>query len=715
MLEPHLMKSIPSPWLPHGLWTLRTFSSIQGWVAAALFAATPAIASAAAPARPSRGDVALAKYFQVETKQLSDACLEDVHALRDWTQRRQLLREELFEMLSLSPLPARTDLNPKITGTNEFEQFTVENLQFQSMPGLYVTGNLYVPKHLERPAPAILYVCGHALVKTNGISYGNKTAYQHHGEWFARNGYACLTIDTIELGEIQGIHHGTYSEGMWWWNSRGYTPAGVEAWNGIRALDYLQSRPEVDPERLGVTGRSGGGAYSWWVSALDDRIKAAAPVAGITDLQNHVIDGTVEGHCDCMFMVNTYRWDYPMVAALVAPRPLLICNSDKDSIFPLDGMVRLHEKVAMIYKLYDATNHLGLLITEGPHKDTQDLQLPVFRWFNRFLKGEDPTIEMAARPFFTPQQLKVFSSLPADERTSTIHESFLEAASIPKPPENTSSWTRQRDVWKAALEQKVFRGWPGAAQPVAPRLKTQERRESKELDLYEVTSQPEVALRLYIVRTVTNRAVSTLHLRILDASEWPAWIKSMRRDFPETLQEEFEALNDGDPSGAPTVLYPSETAVDAYFAPRGLGADAWNPDPRKQVQIRRRFMLLGQTVDSMRVWDIRRAVQALGSLPDFRSMSLTVEARGEMGVNAIFADLFEPGIHRLALAKLPASLRNGPDYLNVLRFMDVPQAVAMALEKTRVELNEGGSSENWSYPRAVAANLGWPAGQLKEE
>ena len=117
---------------------------------------------------------------------------------------------------------------------------------------------------------------------------------------------------------------------MWWWLNRGYTPAGVEAWNCMRALDYLETRPEVDGDKLGVTGRSGGGAYSWWIAAIDERIKGAVPVAGITDLQNHVVDGGVEGHCDCMFMVNTYRWDYPQVAALVAPRPLLIANTDSD-------------------------------------------------------------------------------------------------------------------------------------------------------------------------------------------------------------------------------------------------------------------------------------------------------------------------------------------------------------------------------------------------
>src|SRR5205085_2181277 len=79
---------------------------------------------------------------------------------------------------------------------------------------------------------------------------GNKTAFQHHGAWFATHGYAALLIDTLQLGEIAAIHHGTYRENRWWWQARGYTPAAVECWNGIRALDYLQSRPEVDGERI---------------------------------------------------------------------------------------------------------------------------------------------------------------------------------------------------------------------------------------------------------------------------------------------------------------------------------------------------------------------------------------------------------------------------------------------------------------------------------
>ncbi|MCL4191382.1 MAG: acetylxylan esterase, partial [Thermoguttaceae bacterium] len=211
-----------------------------------------------------RGDRMLAAYFADETARLAERCLADIESIEDWEANKAQYRRQLLDMLSLDPLPDRTDLKATITGRIERDDIVVENLHFQSRPGLYVTGNLYLPREREGRIPAILYVCGHGGVKKDGVSYGNKATYQHHGVWFARHGYACLMIDTLQLGEIEGIHHGTYRYGMWWWANRGYTPAGVEAWNCIRALDYLQTRKEIDPERFGVTGRSGGGAYSWW-------------------------------------------------------------------------------------------------------------------------------------------------------------------------------------------------------------------------------------------------------------------------------------------------------------------------------------------------------------------------------------------------------------------------------------------------------------------
>jgi cephalosporin-C deacetylase-like acetyl esterase len=228
-----------------------------------------------------KGDKMITEYFRIETGKLSTKCLADVTNLEDWQSKRAVYKKQLFEMLGMEPIPEKTDLKAVVTGRLEHEDFIVEKIHFQASPGLYVTGNLYIPKNLEKPAPTILYVCGHSAlyasghkgVEEGGVSYGNKAVYQHHPCWFAQNGYVCFIIDTLQLGEIEGIHHGTYKYNMWWWNSRGYSSAGVEAWFSIRALDYLETRKEVDKERFGVTGISGGGVDSWWIAALDERIK----------------------------------------------------------------------------------------------------------------------------------------------------------------------------------------------------------------------------------------------------------------------------------------------------------------------------------------------------------------------------------------------------------------------------------------------------------
>ncbi len=411
----------------------------------------------------ARGDKMIAEYFRQETAKLAKDCLAEIQTRADWEKHKETYRQQLREMLGLDPFPEKTPLEPVITKTLEQDEFIVENLHFQSRPGLYVTGNFYRPKNFDGKLPTILYVCGHGAQKKDGVSFGNKTSYQHHGAWFARNGYACLTIDTLQMGEIEGIHHGTYRYGMWWWNARGYSSAAVEAWNCIRALDYLETRPEVDANRIGVTGRSGGGAYSWWIAALDERIKVAVPVAGITSLQNHVVDGCVEGHCDCMYQVNTYRWDYPQIAALVAPRPLLISNTDKDRIFPLDGVVDVYVKTRRIYQLLGAGDKIGLQIAEGPHKDTQNLQVHTFHWFNEHLKGEPtPQIETVATKFFDVADLAVFppGELPGDQINTKIQETFVPLAPEPKVPASKEEWTKQTTAWKKLLEERSFRGWP---------------------------------------------------------------------------------------------------------------------------------------------------------------------------------------------------------------------------------------------------------------
>ncbi len=664
------------------------------------------------PTPPTPGDAMLDAYFQTETRRLTVRSLGGIETREDWEKQRDAMRRQLFEMLGLQPLPAKSPLKATITGTVAADGIVVEKLAFQSRPGLYVTGDLYRPVSQDGPLPTILYVCGHGGVKKDGISYGNKTHYQHHGAWFARNGYVCLIIDTLQLGEIEGIHHGTFKEGRWWWPSRGYTPAGVEAWNCIRALDYLETRPEVDKTRFGVTGRSGGGAYSWWIAALDERIQCAVPVAGITSLKNHVVDGCVEGHCDCMFQVNTYRWDYPMVAALVAPRPLLIGNTDKDNIFPLDGVVDVYNKTRHIYELLGAGDKIGLALYEGPHKDTQPLRVDAFHWFNRFLKGksiDDELADTTAPKPFPVEDLKVFATLPDDERNTHIDKYFTRLPKI-EPAESAADWRASRDQWMRSLQSRSFRGWPGA-EPKAELTQTgTESRDGVRLTAYTLNSQEPWNLPVYLVHRegLKPEDLDLVVLNVVDDAEWPGFLSRLGAAFPNAMASQAISLPSLDAEGfaVEKQMHESQKWGMAYLCPRGIGPTAWTTDAKERTQILRRFLLLGQTLEGMQVWDIRRGIQGLRSLPGMDKPALWLQSTGVMATNTLYASLWEPAVTRLDLHGPPPSHEEGPSYLNVMRFLDVPQAAAMVADRSKVRIYDA-KPESWSYLTNLGKILGW--------
>ncbi|MFC1757934.1 hypothetical protein ACFL2H_04105 [Planctomycetota bacterium] len=150
---------------------------------------------------------------------------------------------------------------------------------------------------------------------------------------------------------------------------------------------------------------------------------------------------------------------------------------------------------------------------------------------------------------------------------------------------------------------------------------------------------------------------------------------------------------------------PDEDAAVIWVAPRGIGPTAWNQSSKKQVQIRRRFYLLGQTLDGMRVYDVRRAIQAIRLIPEFNESELRIRARGPMAGISLYASLFEPEIAGLHLTDLESSHRHGPYLLNVRRIFDLPQALAMAAERTPIVL-ESANSKDWSYATEIGRRIG---------
>ena len=250
-----------------------------------------------------------------------------------------------------------------------------------------MTGNFYVPAGSPRSLPTILYLCGHMP-----HPFGAKFHYQDRAIWFASHGFACLVLDTLEFGEVAGIHHGTHYLNLWNWLSLGYTPAGVEVWNAIRALDYLETRPEVDARRIGLTGISGGGAMTWYTAAVDERVAVAAPVCSTFTFGSQAEHWVARGQCDCIYYHNTYLLDFPVVGALIAPRPLLIFSGRKDSIFPPDGYHEVYRRAQEDLRSLRRGGTNGERIREVDD-DVEHTDAPLFlrearSWMQRWLKKD---------------------------------------------------------------------------------------------------------------------------------------------------------------------------------------------------------------------------------------------------------------------------------------------------------------------------------------
>ncbi|MBK8506371.1 MAG: acetylxylan esterase [Saprospiraceae bacterium] len=617
-------------------------------------------------------DQQLKDYFQTKVTELSQGNL-----LTDWENEDEFnavqkqAREQLWDMLGMNPQPERSDLKVRVTGVVEHEHFIVEKIVFESMPGLYVTGNLYRPKIIKQPLPAILYVCGHATVEKDGYNYGAKANYQHHPAWYARNGYVCLILDTVQLGEIEGIHHGTYRYNRWWWLSRGYTPAGIEAWNGIRAIDYLITREDVDEGRIGLTGRSGGGATSWWVGALDERVKVVIPVAGITDLQNHVVDGCVEGHCDCMYFVNTYQWDFAKLGLLIAPRPLLIANADQDAIFPLDGVYRTYREIKKVYEKLNIPELIALNIVGGGHHDVQEIRIHPFRWFNHFLLHNDELIEIPAKKWLQPEDLRVFDQLPKDQINTKIDSFFVPVATSWMDQMQSTSFETNQQVWMEQLKRYVFAGWPKS--PVGNSVTKLEEIQAENLllTIYSINSEANIELPLLSIQNLDDSR-SSGEMQIIDDGNWQDLEPALTRLFGKNELWAKEGLGD---ELAIRLKNEIKKKGQIIFLPiRGSGIARYSGDDRALTHIRRRYYLLGQTLEGMQTWDILQGIKVTNDLmPQIRSL----RASNSTSIMLAYASLYSGSTNTLYLESPGSTHDRGPSYINVRKYLDIPQVLLM--------------------------------------
>jgi len=328
-----------------------------------------------------------------------------------------------FFLRQLGGLPERTPLNAKVVGRLSGEGFRVEKVIYESQPKHHVTGLLYLP-NTEPPYPGVLIPCGH--------SHNGKAAkgYQQIGILLAKNGMAALCYDPIGQGERSQILADEPQE-----HFRGYprykpphplvqflsttehTLVGVGSilvgantakyriWDGMRGIDYMISRPEIDPKRIGCTGISGGGTLTSYIMALDDRVVCAAPGCYLTTFRRLIDGGGPQDAEQNIFGQIAFGMDEAEYVLMRAPKPTLILGATQDRTFNIEGTWEIFRDAERFYARFGFPERADLVEPDVRHGFPTELRVASTRWMRRWLLGIDDAITEPEFPVFSDEQV----------------------------------------------------------------------------------------------------------------------------------------------------------------------------------------------------------------------------------------------------------------------------------------------------------------------
>ncbi|MEN6574955.1 MAG: acetylxylan esterase [Phycisphaerales bacterium] len=303
------------------------------------------------------------------------------------------LREQFLQ--AIGGLPARTPLNPRVTGVVAREGYKVEKVIFESQPKHFVTALLFLPDSggYTPPFPGVIVPCGHA---SDAKAH---EAYQTMGALLALNGMAALVFDPVDQGERSQMPSALPKI----WGTAAHTTLGIgsillgrntarfEIWDGMRAIDYLQSRPEIDSKRIGCTGNSGGGTQTSYLMALDGRIGAAAPSCYITSFEALLSTIGPQDAEQNIFGQLAFGMDHADYLTMQAPMPILICAATQD-FFDIQGTWTSFRYAKRLYTRLQAAERISLLENDATHNYNRTQRQGVARWMSRWLLGSDRPI-----------------------------------------------------------------------------------------------------------------------------------------------------------------------------------------------------------------------------------------------------------------------------------------------------------------------------------
>ena len=566
------------------------------------------------------------------------ATVEDVVA------RQAYVRETFTELLG--GLPERTALNPRCTGQLERESYRVEKVVFESRPQLYVTANLYLPEPLTGPAPGILVPCGHAR---QGKAYD---AYQRLAQGLVRSGFVVLVYDPIGQGERSqywDYAKGDSRVGMCCFEHEqagtqsllvGTNFAAYRIWDGMRAIDYLCLRDEVDVARIGCTGCSGGGTLTTYLFALDERIGAAMPVCYVTTREAWLATGMIADAEQVQDHVIERGLDHSDLCFAGAPRALRI-GAAKGDYFPLDGTRRAFAEVKRVYDILGAAERADLVEAEGTHGYSQPLREAACQWFHQWFGDPMADAAEAATAPETPEDLWCTPDGQANSLGSRTVFCFTRdrAATLPPPmPELRSRGDAEQ--WQQELRTRLGELLHCPASSGAPPIEQHGAFFRGKCGIERLAFQSE--------RGITIPAL----LFVPEAEgQWPGIVY---------VHEDGKEIEAG-PLGTAQMLA-SEGNVVLAIDVRGVGEtrslDNISPNYRLMGVEGYHFYqygMLGHSLVGRRVHDVLRAMAVVAERPEVLEGQVSLVGQGMGGLLALFASALDERAVTTVCSQSPVS------------------------------------------------------------
>lgn len=583
---------------------------------------------------------ALYHHIAAEAYGLLDARTKKIstlHSPQDWQQRRQWIRNTLTDMVG--PFPERTPLHARITRVIKKDDYQVQHIIYESQPGFYVTSSLYLPNGAEK-APAIIYCSGHS---DSGYRAG---AYQHVILNLVKKGFIVFAFDPVGQGERLEYYDPAKGRSPHRWPTTEHSYPGAQLfitgaslarymiWDGIRAVDYLRSRKEVDTGRIGITGRSGGGTQSACIAAFDERISAAAPenyITGFTRLFQTI--GPQDAEQD-LFNGIARGIDIPDLLLARVPMPALMITTTRD-IFPIQGAMEAAKEVSAAYEADGKAGHFSMVTDDAVHVSTRKNREALYAFFQQHLHNPGSPQDEETRSL-SREELRVTETgqiATSVKNTATLF-SLNKQEAEKKYTRLQASRQRFADLLDTARKLSGYRE-PGEVP--APVFTGRTQKQGYVIEKGYIKGEGDYVIPYLLLKPDTPAHKALIYLS-------PSG-KSLA--LPESNEMEWFVRN-GFTVLAPDLVGTGEMGPGVFKGDSYIDSCSYN--------LWFASLLTGRSIAGIQSGDVNRLVQLLRKHEQAGEVSCL--ARKEMSPVLLHAAAFNPGIRRIALIAPYASYRS---------------------------------------------------------